>query len=307
MHAAFCLQFCPTSNVLLHGGTMQTLKINLGLFFAIFLWASAFVGIRIGLTSYSPGSLALFRFLIASACMALIYSRQSSCQKIPWVDRLQLGLLGVAGIGVYNTCLNYGEQTVSAGIASFVIGLMPALTILLSVLFLRERPKLQVYFGLLVSLSGLVIMMMAGGHGAMISYGVLMIFIAALTGSVYTLLQKPYLRHYHPVAVTAWIIWGGTLSMMVFFPALWREIAVAKPAATWAVVYLGIFPAALAYLAWSYVLKALSASNASMYLYAMPVISSVLGFIMLHEQPSVLSLCGGMLTMIGAFYASRSR
>lgn len=286
---------------------MQSFKINLGLFFAIFLWASAFVGIRIGLTSYSPGALALFRFLIASLCMALIYSRQSSCQKIPRIDRLQLGLLGVAGIGVYNTCLNYGEQTVSAGIASFVIGLMPALTILLSVVFLNERPKRQVYLGLLLSLSGLVIMMMAGGHGAVISYGVLMIFVSALTGSIYTLLQKPYLHHYHPVAVTAWIIWGGTLSMMVFLPDLWKEMPLANPDATWAVIYLGIFPAALAYIAWSYVLKALSASHANLYLYAMPVISSLLGFFMLHEAPSGLSLCGGVLTMIGAFYASRNR
>ena len=286
---------------------MQSFKINAGLFLAIFLWASAFVGIRIGLYSYSPGSLALFRFMIASACMALIYIRQSSCQKIPWSARLQLGLLGVMGISVYNICLNYCEITVSAGIASFVIGLTPALTVLYSVIFLGERPTRTVYSGILISLSGLVLMVIAGGDGVAISYGVLVIFIATLASVAYSLLQKSYLQHYHPVAVTAWIIWGGTLSLMVFAPALWREVLVAKPAATWAVIYLGIFPAALAYLAWSYVLKALSASHASMYLYAMPVISSLLGFILLHEQPSNLSLCGGILTMVGAFYASRRR
>ncbi len=286
---------------------MKSFKIKAGLFLAIFLWASAFVGIRIGLTSYSPGSLALFRFLIASTCMALIYIRQSSCQKIPWSDRLQLGLLGVAGIGVYNTCLNYGEQTVSAGVASFVIGLTPALTVLFAVVFLSERPTRTVYFGILISLVGLALMVIAGSDGVSISYGVLIIFIAALTSAAYSLLQKPYLRHYHPVAVTSWIIWGGTLSMMIFAPALWREFFVAQPQATWAVIYLGVFPAALAYLAWSYVLQALSASNASMYLYSMPVISSILGFIMLHEKPSILSMCGGLLAMIGAFYASRSR
>lgn len=286
---------------------MQSFKIKAGLFFAIFLWASAFVGIRIGLISYSPGSLALFRFLIASACMGVIYIRQSSCQKISWSDRFQLGLLGVLGIGVYNICLNYGEQTVSAGVASFVIGLTPALTVLYAVIFLKERPTWAVYFGILISLSGLALMVMGGSEGAAISYGVLIIFIATLTSVAYSLLQKPYLRHYHPVAVTAWIIWGGTLSMMIFAPALWREFSVAQSQATWAVIYLGIFPAALAYLAWSYVLQALSASNASIYLYSMPIISSVLGFIILNEQPSKLSLCGGFLAMVGAFYASPKR
>ena len=287
--------------------TMQSFKVKAGLFLAVFLWASAFVGIRIGLTSYTPGSLALFRFLIASLCMVVVYLRQSSCQKIPWSDRLQLGLLGVAGIGVYNTCLNYGEQTISAGVASFVIGLAPALTVLFAVLFLKERPSRTVYCGILISLAGLALMVMPDSEGATLSYGVLIIFIAALTSAAYSLLQKPYLRHYHPVAVTAWIIWGGTLSMMIFAPTLWREFFVARPQATWAVVYLGIFPAALAYLAWSYVLKALSASSASMYLYSMPVISSLLGLFILHEQPTKLSMCGGFLTMVGAFYASRSR
>lgn len=104
-------------------------------FFCGFLLGSAFVGIRIGLTSYSPGSLALLRFLIASACMLLLQARLSSQKRIPWSERLPLICTGVVGIGVYNTCLNYGEMTVSAGIASFILGLMPVLTVLLSVIF----------------------------------------------------------------------------------------------------------------------------------------------------------------------------
>ncbi len=284
---------------------MQSLKVKIGLFLAVFLWASAFVGIRIGLDSYSPGSLALFRFLIASLFMGFLSARHSHSTSIPAVERLQLGLLGVLGIGVYNICLNYGELTVSAGIASFIIGLTPALTVLYSIIFQGDRPIFKVYLGIIISLMGLIFMMVSGTNGSPISTGVLIIFIATLTSVAYSFLQKIYLRHYHPVAVTSWIIWGGTLSMMIFAPTLYQEIPVAKPSATCAVIYLGIFPAALAYLAWSYVLKALSASHASLYLYAMPIISSLLGFLILGEQPSKLSLCGGALAMVGAFYASR--
>ena len=286
---------------------MQSFKVKAGLFCAIFLWASAFVGIRIGLISYSPGALALFRFLIASLLMALLSLRQSSAPKIPRSERLQLALLGVLGIGVYNVSLNYGELSVSAGVASFVIGLTPALTVLFSVLFLGERPVRTVYWGIFISLSGLTLMVFDGSNGSSMGYGVLIVFIAALTSAAYSLLQKVYLKHYHPVAVTSWIIWGGTLSMLVFAPTLWQEIFVAKAQATWAIIYLGIFPAALAYLAWSYVLQGLSASHASMYLYAMPILTSLMGFILLHEHLHHLSLCGGFLAMIGAFYASRAR
>ncbi len=286
---------------------VESFKIKFSLFFAIFLWASAFVGIRVGLIDYSPGALALFRFLIASVCMALIYIRHSSHQNIAWKDRLQLSLLGVLGIGVYNVCLNYGEVTVSAGIASFVIGLMPALTVMYAVVFLGERPGRKVYAGLLISLSGLALMIAGGHDAAPVSYGVLIIFVATIASVIYNFWQKTYLKHYHPAAVTAWIIWGGTASMMIFAQDLWQEISAASMKATGAVIYLGVFPAALAYLAWSYVLKALSASRATLYLYSMPVISSLLGFLLLHEKPTMLALCGGVLALIGAFYSSRGQ
>ncbi len=93
--------------------------------------------------------------------------------------------------------------------------------------------------------------------------------------------------------------------LMIFSPALWREIQVAKPDATAAVIYMGIFPAALAYVAWSYVLSFLSASNAAMYLYALPLVSTLMGLILLGEQPSIRSLSGGVLALAGALYATR--
>ena len=282
----------------------NSFKVNSGLFCAVFLWASAFVGIRVGLTDYSPGSLALFRFLVASVCMGLIYHLMGMQKKIPWSDRFPLIFVGAIGIGAYNLCLNYGEQTVSAGVASFILGLMPMLTVLLSVIFLKERPARCLYIGSVVSFIGLLLLLFSTDKATAIDYGVLIIVIAAIISALYNLFQKRYFRGHHPIAVTAWIIWGGTLSLLVFSPTLWREIHVASIEATSAVIYLGVFPAALAYMAWSYVLNEISASNASLYMYAMPVISSILGFFILNEQPSVQSLCGGILALVGGLYAT---
>ena len=281
------------------------LKQRLALFCAIFFWASAFVGIRISLESYSPGSLALLRFLVASVCMLLIYRHLPKQNKQTRRHLLELLCLGVAGIGLYSVCLNYGELTVPAGVASFVIGLMPMLTVILSIIFLQERPHLNVYLGALVGFSGLLLMMMAHSGGVSISRDVLIILFAAVISAVYSLLQKRHLKYYHPVVVTAWIIWGGTLSLMGFLPTLVHEFGAAHARATWAAVYMGIFPAALAYLAWSYVLNTLPASRASVYLYAMPIISCLLGFLVLHETPSPLVVTGGLLALFGAFLSTR--
>ncbi len=286
---------------------MTSFKVNCGLVFVIFCWASAFVGIRIGLTSYSPGSLALFRFLIASTLMTFLYSQLPNKKKIPWPDRLQLMLLGLIGLGVYNVSLNYGELSVPAGVASFIVGLMPLFTVLLAVILLHERPKPAVYIGIAISFFGLVLIGIAESQGASVNTGMLIILIAAVMGAIYTVYQKRFLQRYHPIAVTTWIIWGGTLSLVAFAPTLSAEIGGARIEATLAVVYLGIFPAAIAYLCWGYILQFLPVSSAALYLYATPVVSTGLGFLVLHEQPSTLSLVGGLLALAGALYATRYR
>lgn len=279
---------------------MQSFKINVMLATTIVLWASAFVGIRIGLTHYTPGALALLRFIVASVCMFLIYPQNANQIKIPLKDRVFLLVLGMIGIGIYNICLNYGELTVSAGAASFVIGLMPMLTFMFSVLFLKEKPCQTMYVGIGISLSGLFYMMMSEQSQASPPYGMLLVFLSAVAGALFTVTLKRFLRCYSPVKVAAWGMWGGTLFLMMYSFDLGVEIQKAPWSITLAGVYMGIFPAAIAYMAWSYVLNYMPASKAALYLYTLPIVSTALGFALLHEKPSLHSFVGGMVALCGA-------
>lgn len=271
----------------------------------LLFWASAFVGIRIGLQDYSPGALALLRFLVASVSTGIIFIHIPRKNPMSWRIRGQLALIGVLAIGIYNLCLNIGEQTVSAGIASFVIGLMPVITILLAVVFLKERFNGGVWVGVLISLLGLLLLIFGEKDPITLNGGVLSILIAALMGALYSILQKPFLRHYHPVAVTAWVIWGGTLMLMIFLPPLYQEFSQASLKTTLAVIYLGIFPGALAYVGWTYVLSHFSASRASVYLYALPILSTLMGMVLLQEHLAFYSAVGGLLALFGAYVANR--
>ncbi|HHT0594028.1 TPA: DMT family transporter [Legionella anisa] len=284
---------------------MQSFKVSCVVTIAIVLWASAFVGIRIGLTAYSPGALALLRFIVASLCMLIIYYSLGIKKRVAWSDRLQLLLTGMAGIGIYNICLNYGELSVSAGIASFVLGLMPVLTVILSLIFLQEKLARGVWVGIIISILGLALLAIDNNSEPGMQQGILAILVSALMGAILTIIQKRFVRVYHPVAIIAWVMWGGTLLLSIFLPDMFQQIQVADFQTTTAVIYMGIFPAALAYLAWAYALKYLSASNASIMLYALPVVSTLMGFLLLDEQPSLLSLVGCCITLTGAFIANR--
>lgn len=280
------------------------LKPIIALLITIFLWASAFVGIRYSLSVYTPGALALFRFILASLMMGILYPFFSPAEKMPFKDAAQLLLIGIAGIGIYNVCLNYGEITVSAGIASFLIGQIPIFTLILSFFLLKEPVQLKILPGIAVSFLGITLMAF-GEHGNFhLNGGVVIILISALMGALYTISQRKYLQKYHPVTITAWVIWGGTLMLSVFSYDLWKQLPTSTRAVNITLLYLGIFPAAIAYVAWCYVLRYMTATRASMFLYTMPIFSTFLGFILLHEQPTPWALWGGILAMGGALFTN---
>ena len=124
---------------------------------AILSWSSSFVFIRICLHSYSPGVLALFRYLIVSATLLIFYLRLKKRTKPTLKQFGQLFFLGFFGIGLYMIALNYGEVTVTASIASFIIGLNPIISMLWAMLFFREKVHYKCWVGVGVSLLGLYI------------------------------------------------------------------------------------------------------------------------------------------------------
>lgn len=283
---------------------MKSIRIYFCLVATLVLWASAFVGIRVGLNSYTPGALALLRFMTASVMMAFIYFLFPADKSLKWKEKIQLLFLGFFAIGIYNICLNFGKLTVTAGIASFIIGLIPVFTILFSVMIFRDYLNPLAWIGVFISLAGLGILVIADSAEVQLGSGTLSILISSVMGAIYTISQRPFLKRFHPVVVTAWVMWGGTLMLMWFSKDLWGQWSDASLKATATAIYMGIFPAALAYLAWNYVLHSWEASKASVFLYALPLLSTVLGMIILDEKPSLLSLTGGVIAVGGAVAAN---
>lgn len=276
-------------------------KIKIALSVTILLWSSAYVGIRMGLESYSPGALALLRFLIASLVIFLIQVRIPKTQQMTLGDRFFLLLIGVVTIGGYHLALNTGELTVPSGLASFIICLMPVFTTIFSVLLFREKLNIVIIFGLLISLAGIGLMTLGASDHITWNIGVLFVLMAAMSGGIYSVLQKHFLKKYHALHVTAFTIWGGTLPLLFFMPQLSHEILTASWGATNAAIYLGIFPAAIAYAGWSYALSVMSASRAANFMYVTPLVATLLGWLFLGEVLPYLSLLGGLVALFGVW------
>jgi drug/metabolite transporter (DMT)-like permease len=87
--------------------------------------------------------------------------------------------------------------------------------------------------------------------------------------------------------------------MLVFAPGLARQMPQAAPSATWAIVYLGVFPAAIAYVLWSYALARMPASLLSTFLYLTPVLAMGIAWVWIGEVPALLTVIGGLVAIGG--------
>ena len=135
--------------------------------------------------------------------------------------------------------------------------------------------------------------------------GSLFVFIAAISTSIYFVVQKPMLVKYSSLEVVTYAIWFGTLTMLPGLHGIREEMADASMVSTVSVVYLGVFPAVVAYVAWSYVLSRMPASRAATFLYVVPVLSILLGFLLINEMPTIVSLVGGGVVLSGVFVVNR--
>jgi drug/metabolite transporter (DMT)-like permease len=264
----------------------------------VLFWGSAFPGIRAGLEAYSPTHLAVLRFLSASLVM-LIYALVTRMRLPARKDLPRIFLLGLSGFTFYNVALNIGEVNIAAGPASLLVQTVPIWTILMAMLFLKERLRLWGWLGIVISFCGVLVIAFGNGQSFHLTWGAVLILSAAISSSVYNILQKQMLASYRPVEITTYAIWAGTLLLLPYANGLLGQMQVAPHDATLAVVYLGVFPAALAYTIWAFLLSKMPAGRAASFLYAVPVMAFLIGWVWLGETLKVIDLVGGFFALGG--------
>jgi len=272
----------------------------------LLLWASAFVAIRHLAGTFSAGSLSLGRLLVGALCLGAVALGRGLPRPTrgQWVSIVTIGILW---FGVYNVALNAGEQHVDAGTAVMLIQVSPVLVALLAATFLHERFTLYLGLGLALAFGGVALIATASGdsNGDRSVLGVVLCLLAAVVYSVSLVLQKPLVATLPAIHVTWLACTVGAVVCLPFSGQLLDDAGDASASDLWWVVYLGVFPTAIAFTTFAYALRTMTASSLGVTTYLVPPITIVMGWLLLDETPPGMAYIGGALALVGVAVARR--
>jgi drug/metabolite transporter (DMT)-like permease len=273
---------------------------------ALITWSSAYAAIAYALASFTPGEVALARLAIGSLCfVALAWLRRAAPPRRS--DWLQLAVLGVFGLTAYHLCLNYAETRIASGTAAILISLVPAVTATLSAFWIGERISARAAMGLGIAMLGVVLVVLTSGKEVWFQPMAALVLISVLASAVFFVGQKPLFARNDMIGVTTFGFLAGTLGAVPFGLGLPHALAVAPWPHIAALVWLGIAPTFVGYLAWNAALKRAPASQVTSFIYFSPPIAVLIGWVWLGEQPGWLTLLGGATTVAGVALANAKR
>ncbi|NCN04406.1 MAG: DMT family transporter [Spirochaetales bacterium] len=275
-----------------------------------FGWGTAFVATKVILAVWPPWGFMGMRF----AAGALVFLGFLGAKKQLKIDQkliLPLGVLALFQPVLYFVFETLALERTSAGSASIIIAAIPGVVALASGFFLKEHLSARGWFGAFLSILGIGIMTFLVPDSPTQSQslvGNLFALGAVLAAVVYTLLTRHLSKRVSSLQLTGYQMFYAGL---FFFPGLLvqgSEIFGAIPPFSVVVAFgfLVLVATFGAFLGFNYALSRIPAPQASMFLNGIPVVTVVVGWLVLGETLTLVQGAGGGLALLGVMLAGTS-
>lgn len=229
---------------------------------------------------------------------------RATIERKDWITLILGGLFGVACnqmlffLGLNNTMPIH---------ASLVMLSTPILITLIALVVLKERFRWDKIFGLLLGISGAILLMSAGKEvtalGKDTAWGDFLVFLNATSYAIYLVIIKKLMHKYRPIIVIRWVFLFGLIFVLPFG---WQQATVINWSSfvftDWlslAFIVLGV--TFFAYLWNTYALAHLSPSVVGAYIYAQPVFAAIISVIFTNEEITAPKIIATLLIFSGVY------
>ncbi|MBN2364656.1 MAG: DMT family transporter [Calditrichaeota bacterium] len=287
--------------------------VHFKLLLTAILWGGTFIAGRIIAQEIKPFSAAFLRFVCASLFLLIFITRKEGKLLFPgWKTLGLLTLLGLTGIFSYNFFFFSGLKHINAGRAAIIIATNPIFITLLSVIFFREKISWLKILGILISVSG-AILVISRGHiqdiASRIGKGEVFIFLCVFSWVIYSLLGKVVMVKISPLLAVTYSSLIG--SFLLFFPSmeesLFSQIEKYSLVAWFSILYLGFFGTVLGFLWYYEGIKKIGPMKSSIFINFVPISAILLSFFLLGEPLSSVLFFGAIMVIAGIYLTNTSK
>jgi drug/metabolite transporter (DMT)-like permease len=271
-------------------------------FLVTFLWSTSFILIKIGLEEIDPLSFSTYRYGLASLILVLLSVKfgKKNHRNINLRRLAIFLLLGFTGYFLAQGLQFFSLFYLSPVTVSFILNLTPISVVILSTIFLKEKPSIIQFLGILVSLFGIFIYFLNIFLSSQETIWVVTTFIAGFGWAVYMIISRHFLKEdrENVLQLTAYSMALG--SIMLFTTKVFTGDIVMISSSGWLIIlWLSITNTALAFILWNHALKMLRAYEQSILQNTMLIQITLLSNIFLNELITFQETIGIIIVFIG--------
>lgn len=296
---------------------MKNLYGHIGALIVTFVWGATFVSSKILLNNgMTPDEIFFLRFLLAYICLALLSHNRlwaNNCK-----DELTLCGLGIMGGSLYFLLENIALTMSTAAEVCILVCTCPLITALLIAIFYKEEQlSRKQMVGSFVAFAGMILVVLNGQLVLKLNpLGDILAFAASMAWAIYSLLMRRIMNRYEPDFITRKIFFYGVMTIL---PYMWYSGSISEnillsgtplSGETIAVIagnilFLGLIASFGAFLLWNWAMRRLGAVKCTNYVYLQPMVTIIIGFLVLDEKITVMGLCGMLILTAGMIRALR--
>jgi drug/metabolite transporter (DMT)-like permease len=275
---------------------MMTNTGSLYILFAIFLWSS--LGVVVRLTDADIHVLIFYSLVVAVVVQGILLSRKKYRDEMPGVRKLHYPLiLGIISfINTFSFYYAFRHTTIANSVLTHYTA--PIIVAFLAPFFLSENITRRIVLVIVLASAGLWIMLdgfsFQGSHTAGIMAGLVSGFAYAMV----VLFARKYVRDFNPLVLS---FFTNIFIAIMLLPFI-REIPMK---AIWICLFMGIVHNTIAPVLYYKGLQTVTANRAAVLGYLEPVCAIIFSMIFLSEIPGIHSLAGGVLIIFSGYLTVR--
>lgn len=279
-------------------------------------WAGSFIFIKLGLREVPPVTLALLRFALAFPVIGIVTfltGANKNAEVNLKKDFVSLSILALTGVTLIYIFQYYSMKYTSASTGSIIMNTTVIFMAIFSAIILKEKIGARKIVGILLAFFGLFITLSKCSleifrFDAQELFGDALMIGSAICWAIYSIYSKKILQSYSPMVSTTVVFGLGALYLVPF--ALLESPLSVIPKITWvgwaSILYLSLLSSVFGYVLWNRGLTRMETVKAGMFLYLIPILTTILSYVFLGEEITYATVAGGALVIIGVYLTETS-